>query len=77
MNVLMEAASWDPPTIMYMSRRHGLMSGGIHPIRARGGPQSHRPGQCSGAAMVVELGGGVLDGVIDEIAVEAAPSRSI
>ena len=26
MNVLMEAASWDPPTIMYMSRRHGLMS---------------------------------------------------
>lgn len=24
--VLMEAASWDPPTIMYMSRRHGLRS---------------------------------------------------
>lgn len=25
-NVLMEAASWDPPTIMYMSRRHDLRS---------------------------------------------------
>ena len=25
-DVLMEAASWDPPTIMYMSKRHGLRS---------------------------------------------------
>ena len=25
-NVLIEAAAWDPPTIMYMSRRHGLRS---------------------------------------------------
>ena len=24
--VLIEAAAWDPPTIMYMSRRHGLLS---------------------------------------------------
>ena len=25
-NILLEAASWDPPTIMWMSRRHGLRS---------------------------------------------------
>ncbi|MEX2279722.1 MAG: phenylalanine--tRNA ligase subunit beta [Acidimicrobiia bacterium] len=25
-NVLLEAASWDPPTVMWMSRRHGLRS---------------------------------------------------
>lgn len=25
-NILLEAASWDPPTVMWMSRRHGLRS---------------------------------------------------
>ena len=46
--VLIEAAAWDPPTIMYMSRRHGLRSEASRTFRARGRPQPaarrRRPG---------------------------------
>ncbi|HEU5112088.1 MAG TPA: phenylalanine--tRNA ligase subunit beta, partial [Acidimicrobiia bacterium] len=70
-NVLMEAASWDPPTIMYMSRRHGLMSEASTRFERGVDPNLTDQANARAAAMVVELGGGtVLDGVIDEVAVE-------
>ena len=78
-NVLMEAASWDPPTIMYMSRRHGLMSEASTRFERGVDPNLTDEANARAAAMVVELGGGgVLEEVIDEIAVEiaAGPGRS-
>lgn len=73
-NVLMEAASWDPPTIMYMSRRHGLMSEASTRFERGVDPNLTDQANARAAAMVVELGGGsVADGVIDEIAVEVRP----
>jgi phenylalanyl-tRNA synthetase beta chain len=73
-NVLMEAASWDPPTIMYMSRRHGLMSEASTRFERGVDPNLTNQANARAAAMVVELGGGsVLDGVIDEVAVEVSP----
>ncbi|MET0567175.1 MAG: phenylalanine--tRNA ligase subunit beta [Acidimicrobiia bacterium] len=73
-NVLMEAASWDPPTIMYMSRRHGLMSEASTRFERGVDPNLTDQANARAAAMVVELGGGsVLDGLIDEIAVEVRP----
>lgn len=75
-NVLMEAASWDPPTIMYMSRRHGLMSEASTRFERGVDPNLTDQANARAAAMVVELGGGsVLDGVIDEIAVEVRPVK--
>lgn len=73
-NVLMEAASWDPPTIMYMSRRHGLMSEASTRFERGVDPNLTDEANARAAAMVVELGGGgVLEEVIDEIAVEIHP----
>ncbi len=75
-NVLMEAASWDPPTIMYMSRRHGLMSEASTRFERGVDPNLTDQANARAAAMVVELGGGdVLEEVIDEIAVEVRPVR--
>ena len=73
-NVLMEAASWDPPTIMHMSRRHGLMSEASTRFERGVDPNLTEQANARAAAMVVELGGGaVLEDVIDEIAVEIHP----
>ena len=73
-NVLMEAASWDPPTIMYMSRRHGLMSEASRRFERGVDPNLTDMADARAAAMVVELaGGGVLEGVIDEIATPIEP----
>ena len=66
--VLMEAASWDPPTIMYMSRRHDLRSEastrferGVDPLLADFADKR-------AAHLVAQLAGGtVLTGGIDEI----------
>jgi phenylalanyl-tRNA synthetase beta chain len=74
LNVLMEAASWDPPTIMYMSRRHGLMSEASTRFERGVDPNLTDQANARAAEMVVELGGGsVLDGVIDEVAVGVRP----
>lgn len=68
-NVLMEAASWDPPTIMHMSRRHGLRSEASTRFERGVDPNLTDEADARAAAMVVELAGGeVLDDVIDEIA---------
>ena len=73
-NVLMEAASWDPPTIMHMSRRHGLMSEASTRFERGVDPDLTEQANARAAAMVVELGGGdVLEEVIDEVAVEIHP----
>jgi phenylalanyl-tRNA synthetase beta chain len=70
----MEAASWDPPTIMYMSRRHGLMSEASGRFERGVDPNLTDMADARAAAMVVELAGGeVLDGVIDEIATPIEP----
>lgn len=73
-NVLMEAASWDPPTIMYMSRRHGLMSEASTRFERGVDPNLTDQANARAAAMVVEVGGGVVvDAVIDQVAVEVRP----
>jgi phenylalanyl-tRNA synthetase beta chain len=73
-SVLMEAASWDPPTIMYMSRRHGLMSEASGRFERGVDPNLTDMADARAAAMVVQLAGGeVLDGVIDEIATPIEP----
>ena len=67
-NVLMEAASWDPPTIMYMSRRHGLRSEASTRFERGVDPNLTDIANARGAAMVVELAGGeVPEGVVDEM----------
>ncbi len=59
---------------MYMSRRHGLMSEASTRFERGVDPNLTDQANARAAAMVVELGGGsVLDGVIDEIAVEVRP----
>jgi phenylalanyl-tRNA synthetase beta chain len=73
-NVLMEAASWDPPTIMYMSRRHGLMSEASGRFERGVDPNLTDMADARAAAMVAELAGGeVLDGFVDEIATPIDP----
>ena len=57
-NVLMEAASWDPPTIMYMSRRHGLRSEASTRFERGVDPNLADEANRRAAAMVVELAGG-------------------
>lgn len=67
-NVLMEAASWDPPTIMYMSRRHGLRSEASTRFERGVDPNLTDAANARAAAMVVELAGGeVAEGMVDEV----------
>ncbi|HSK07346.1 MAG TPA: phenylalanine--tRNA ligase subunit beta [Acidimicrobiia bacterium] len=73
-NVLMEAASWDPPTIMYMSRRHGLRSEASTRFERGVDPNLTDPANARAAAMVVELAGGeVAEGAVDEIGTPIEP----
>lgn len=75
-NVLMEAASWDPPTIMFMSRRHGLMSEASTRFERGVDPNLTDRANARAAAMVVALAGGdVVEGVIDEVALEVTPAE--
>ena len=73
-NVLMEAASWDPPTIMYMARRHGLRSEASTRFERGVDPDLTDAANARAAAMIVELAGGeVPEGVIDEIGTPVVP----
>jgi phenylalanyl-tRNA synthetase beta chain len=70
-NVLMEAASWDPRTIMWMSRRHMLTSEASK--RFERGVDRSIPLRASTRAckLLIEMTGAeLLDGVIDVVAVE-------
>jgi phenylalanyl-tRNA synthetase beta chain len=72
--VLMEAASWDPPTIMHMWRRHDLRSEAATRFERGVDPNLADIANQRASAMVQALGGGeVLEGAIDEIAVETTP----
>jgi phenylalanyl-tRNA synthetase beta chain len=72
--VLMEAASWDPPTIMHMWRRHDLRSEAATRFERGVDPNLADVANQRASAMVLALGGGeVLEGAIDEVAVEVSP----
>ena len=74
--VLIEAAAWDPPTIMYMSRRHGLRSEASGRFE-RGVDPNLPPDAASRAArLMVELTGGTTpDTSIDEITRVVSPAH--
>ena len=72
--IIMEAASWDPPTIMHMWRRHDLRSEAATRFERGVDPQLADIANQRASAMVHQLAGGeVLDGAVDEIAVDFAP----
>ena len=73
-NVLMEAASWDPPTIMYMSRRHGLRSEASTRFERGVDPNLADEANRRATAMVAELAGGdVPESAIDVIGTVVEP----
>lgn len=73
--VLMEAASWDPPTIMYMSRRHGLLSEASTRFERGVDPNLADVANQRASAMVAALTGGeVLEGAVDEVALKIEPA---
>lgn len=72
--VLMEAASWDPPTIMYMARRHNLLSEASARFERGVDPNLADIANERASAMVAALTGGkVLEGAVDVIATPIAP----
>lgn len=72
--VLMEAASWDPPTIMHMWRRHDLRSEAATRFERGVDPNLADIANQRGSAMVARLAGGeVLEGAVDEVAVHVEP----
>ncbi len=73
--VLMEAASWDPPTIMFMSRRHDLRSEASTRFERGVDPNlSDIANQRASAMVGVLTGGKILDGGIDVISTPTAPA---
>lgn len=72
--VLMEAASWDPPTIMHMWRRHDLRSEAATRFERGVDPNLADVANRRASAMVQAMSGGeILDGAVDEIAVDVEP----
>lgn len=72
--VLMEAASWDPPTIMYMARRHNLMSEASTRFERGVDPNISDIANQRASAMVAALSGGeILEGAVDVIATAVEP----
>ncbi|MFZ0014979.1 MAG: phenylalanine--tRNA ligase subunit beta [Acidimicrobiia bacterium] len=72
--VLMEAASWDPPTIMHMWRRHDLRSEAATRFERGVDPNLADIANQRASAMVQALAGGaVLEGAVDEVAVSIDP----
>jgi phenylalanyl-tRNA synthetase beta chain len=72
--VLMEAASWDPPTIMHMWRRHDLRSEAATRFERGVDPNLADVANQRACAMVQQIAGGdILDGAVDEVAVETEP----
>lgn len=73
-DVLMEAASWDPPTIMHMARRHGLRSEASTRFERGVDPNLTRQAADRASALTVEwAGGSVVDGMIDVVATRIDP----
>lgn len=72
--VFLEAATWDPPTIMWMSRRHGLRSEASARFERGVDPSLPLVASARAAALLARTSGGsVLSGVVDEVAVAVEP----
>lgn len=72
--VLMEAASWDPPTIMRMWRRHDLRSEAATRFERGVDPNLAEVANRRASAMVQAISGGeILEGSIDQVAIEVTP----
>ena len=72
--VLMEAASWDPPTIMHMWRRHDLRSEAATRFERGVDPNLADIANQRASAMVARLAGGeILAGAVDEVARNVTP----
>ncbi|HSL26086.1 MAG TPA: phenylalanine--tRNA ligase subunit beta [Acidimicrobiia bacterium] len=72
--VLIEAAAWDPPTVMYMSRRHGLRSEASSRFERGVDPLLPPIAAARATRLMLELGGGESPaGWVDQIAVEHHP----
>ena len=72
--VIMEAASWDPPTVMYTSRRHDLRSEAS--ARFERGVDPNLAGDANARACQLLLdiaGGSVLEGYVDVVANPSQP----
>ena len=73
--VLMEAASWDPPTIMYMARRHNLISEASSRFERGVDPNLADIANQRASAMVAALTGGkILEGSVDVVATSVEPA---
>lgn len=73
--VLMEAATWDPPTIMWMSRRHLLTSEASKRFERGVDPQLPLRASTRACKLLVEIAGAeLLEGVVDVVAVETVPT---
>ncbi len=75
-NTILEAAAWDPPSIMYTSRFHGLRSEAS--ARFERGVDPNLPPLASerAAAMIASLSGGtVRSGWVDEVVTETRPAE--
>ena len=72
--VLMEAASWDPPTIMHMWRRHDLRSEAATRFERGVDPNLADLANQRASAIVQQIAGGeVLEGAVDVITAEIDP----
>lgn len=72
--VIMEAASWNPPTVMYTSRRHDLRSEASARFERGVDPNLALDADTRACQLLLEVGGGsVLDDVIDVVANPAIP----
>ena len=75
-SVLIEAAAWDPPTIMYMSRRHGVRSEASGRFERGVDPNLPPDAAARAARLMVELTGGTTpDTYIDEITRALSPAH--
>ncbi len=74
--VLMEAASWDPPTIMHMWRRHDLRSEAATRFERGVDPNLADVANQRASAMVASMAGGeILEGAVDVIPIPIEPAR--
>jgi phenylalanyl-tRNA synthetase beta chain len=73
-SVLIEAAAWDPPTIMYMSRRHGLRSEASGRFERGVDPNLPPEAAARAARLMVEVTGGTTPATfVDVVARPIAP----
>lgn len=72
--VFLEAATWDPPTIMWMSRRHGLRSEASARFERGVDPGLPLVASARATQLLCDMTGAtVLEQVVDEVAIEVEP----